>query len=59
MQIAVDYDKAGQLGVAPAHVTEALEAMVNGRVVSQVIDGSRRYDVVMRVARNRPDDRGP
>ncbi len=49
VQIAVDYDKAGQLGVAPAHVTAALESMVNGQVVSQVIDGSRRYDVVMRV----------
>ena len=50
VQVSVDYDKAAQLGVAPAHVTEALESMLNGRVVSQVIDGSRRHDVVLRVA---------
>jgi HME family heavy-metal exporter len=50
VQISVDYDKAAQLGVAPAQITEALESMLNGRVVSQVIDGSRRYDVVLRVA---------
>jgi HME family heavy-metal exporter len=50
VQVAVDYDKAGQLGVTPAAVTEALESLLNGRVVSQVIDGSRRYDVVLRVA---------
>ena len=37
-------------GVTPAHVTEALESLLNGRVVSQVIDGNRRYDVVLRVA---------
>ncbi len=57
VQISVDYDKASRLGVAPAHVTEALASMVNGRVVSQVIDGSRRYDVVLRVAeRDRTTD---
>ena len=50
VQVAVDYDRAGQLGVTPAAVTEALESLLNGRVVSQVIDGSRRYDVVIRVA---------
>ena len=50
VQVSVDYDKAAQLGVTPAHVTEALESMLNGRVVSQVIDGNRRHDVVLRVA---------
>lgn len=50
VQVAVDYAKASQLGVSPAQVTAALESMLNGRVVSQVIDGSRRYDVVLRVA---------
>ena len=50
VQVSVDYDKAAQLGVTPASVTEALESMLNGRVVSQVIDGNRRHDVVLRVA---------
>ncbi len=50
VQVAVDYQKAGLYGIAPSHVTEALETLLNGRVVSQVIDGNRRYDVVLRVA---------
>jgi heavy-metal exporter, HME family len=50
VQIAVDYQKAGMFGVTPSHVTETLETLLNGRVVSQIIDGSRRYDVVLRVA---------
>jgi HME family heavy-metal exporter len=50
VQVAVDYEKAALFGVTPSHVTEALESLLNGRVVSQIIDGSRRYDVVLRVA---------
>jgi HME family heavy-metal exporter len=49
VQVAVDYHKAGLYGVVPAHVTEALETLLNGRVVSQIIDGNRRYEVVLRV----------
>ena len=50
VQIAVDYQKAGLYGVSPSHVTEALETLLNGRAVSQIIDGNRRHDVVLRVA---------
>ena len=49
VQIAIDYQKAGMFGVTPAHVTETLETLLNGRVVSQIIDGNRRHDVVLRV----------
>jgi HME family heavy-metal exporter len=50
VQVAVDYQKAALFGVAPSHVTETLHTLLNGRVVSQIIDGNRRYDVVLRVA---------
>lgn len=50
VQVTVDYDRAAQLGITPAKVTEALASLLNGRILSQVIDGPRRYDVVMRVA---------
>ncbi len=50
VQVSIDYQKAGMFGVTPAHVTETLETLLNGRVVSQIIDGNRRYDVVLRVA---------
>ena len=32
---------AALFGVAPSHVTEALETLLNGRTVSQIIDGNR------------------
>jgi HME family heavy-metal exporter len=50
VQVAVDYQRAGMFGVTPSHVTETLETLLNGRVVSQIIDANRRYDVVLRVA---------
>lgn len=50
VQVSVDYEKAGMFGVTPSHVTETLETLLNGRVVSQIIDGNRRYDVVLRAA---------
>jgi HME family heavy-metal exporter len=50
VQVAIDYQKAGMFGVTPAHVTETLETLLNGRTVSQIIDGNRRHDVVLRVA---------
>ena len=50
VQVTVDYQKAGMFGVTPSHVTETLETLLNGRVASQIIDGNRRYDVVLRVA---------
>jgi heavy-metal exporter, HME family len=31
-------------------VTEALGRLINGRVVSEIVEGNRRYDVVLRVA---------
>jgi heavy-metal exporter, HME family len=50
VQVAVDYQRAQLYGLAPSHVTEALETLLNGRIVSQIVDGNRRYDVVLRVA---------
>lgn len=50
VRIAVDYQKAALYGLTASSVTEALEGLSNGRVVSQIIDGSRRFDVVLRLA---------
>lgn len=50
LQVRVDYDKAAGYGVNPSNVASALERMVGGDKVGQVIEGSRRFDVVLRLA---------
>ncbi|MEO8420147.1 MAG: efflux RND transporter permease subunit [Hyphomicrobium sp.] len=50
IQVRIDYAKAALYGLNPSQVTEALEALSNGLVVSQIIDQSKRFDVVMRLS---------
>lgn len=50
LRIDVDYEKAALYGLTPATVTQALETMSNGRTVSQIVEGNRRFDVVMRLS---------
>jgi Cu/Ag efflux pump CusA len=49
LEITVDYEKAALYGVQPAHITEQLERLSNGKVVSKLVDGNKRFDVVMRL----------
>ena len=50
LQVNVDYQRAALYGVTPTQVTQAVQALSNGRVVSQIIDESRRFDVALRLA---------
>jgi CzcA family heavy metal efflux pump len=50
LRIQVDYERAALYGLTPAGVTQALETLANGRRVSQIVDGNRRFDVVMRLS---------
>jgi len=50
LQVRVDYAKAALYGLNPNQVTEALEALSNGQVVSQIADGQKRFDVVVRLS---------
>jgi HME family heavy-metal exporter len=50
LRIDVDHERAALYGLTPATVTQALETMSNGRTVSQIVEGNRRFDVVMRLS---------
>jgi HME family heavy-metal exporter len=49
LEIRVDYQRAALYGVQPGAVVEELSRLSNGRVVSRIVDGYRRFDVVMRL----------
>ncbi len=58
LDVIVDYRRAALYGLQPAAVTEQLERLSNGRVVSRIADGNRRYDVVLRLEQERRTTRG-
>ena len=50
LKVTPDYERASLYGITPASLTEALEGLSNGRLVSQIVEGNRRFDVVMRIS---------
>lgn len=48
--VQVDHARAALHGLTPAAITQALDTLSNGRKVSQIVDGNRRFDVVMRLS---------
>jgi len=49
LAVRVDYEKAAAYGVSPAAVLKALETLIGGEKLAQVIEGSRRFDLVVRL----------
>ncbi|MFH1553587.1 MAG: efflux RND transporter permease subunit [Pseudomonadota bacterium] len=47
--VRVDYGRAALHGLQPAQVTDALARLSNGRVVSTLVDGNRRFDLIVRL----------
>ncbi|MBI5163904.1 MAG: efflux RND transporter permease subunit [Magnetospirillum sp.] len=50
VQIRLDRGEARKYGLSLDQLTETLEAALQGRVVSQIRDGQRTHDVVLRLA---------
>src|SRR5829696_1357971 len=50
VQVQIDHARAALHGLTPAAITQALETLSNGRKVSQIVDGNRRFDVVIRLS---------
>ncbi len=49
LKVSVDYDAAARYGVAPGELLRTLERMVGGTHVTQIVDGNRRHDLVVRL----------
>lgn len=58
LEIIVDYTRAALYGLQPQTITEQLERLSNGRVVSRLFDGTRRFDVVLRLNDNQRTTKG-
>jgi len=50
LRVAIDHERASLYGVSAASLTETLQSLTGGQVVSQIVDGVRRFDVVLRLA---------
>ena len=49
LRVAVNFERLALYGITPSAITDALEGLSNGRVVSQILQGNRRFDVVIRL----------
>ena len=49
IKIHVDYDKVARYGVAPGTLLRSLQHMVEGERVTQIVEGNRRFDLVVRL----------
>lgn len=58
IKIRIDYRKAAQHGLATGQVLAALESLAEGTHITQIIDGARRFDLVVRLsdAQRSPQD---
>ena len=49
IKIRIDYEQAARYGVAPGKLLRSLEQMIEGERVTQVIEGNRRFDLVVKL----------
>lgn len=49
IKVLVDYDRAEQYGIAPSMLTKELQTLIDGERITQVIEGNRRFDLVLRL----------
>ncbi|MES2830550.1 MAG: efflux RND transporter permease subunit [Pseudomonadota bacterium] len=47
--VRIDYRKAAQAGVSPGQILEAVQTLSEGKRITQIVDGSRRFDLVIRL----------
>ena len=50
LKIRLDYEAAAQYGVAPGTVLRSLQQLIEGERITQVVDGPRRINLVVRLS---------
>ena len=49
VKIHVDYEMAARYGVQPGNLLRSLEQMIEGERITQIIEGNRRFDLIVRL----------
>ena len=49
IKIRLDYEAAARYGVAPGAVLRGLEQMIEGERITQIVEGNRRFDLLVRL----------
>ena len=49
IKVRVDYRRAAQYGLAPGEILTALETLSEGERITQVVDGAKRFDLVVKL----------
>ena len=48
IQVVTNYERARNYGISPSHSAQSLGQITEGRVLGEIIDGPRRFDLVLR-----------
>jgi heavy-metal exporter, HME family len=49
IRVRLDYDRAQQYGIAPSKLGAELQMLIDGERMTQIIDGNRRFNLVLRL----------
>ena len=49
LQVRIDHRKVAQAGLTPGEAVRMLQTLTDGAHGAQIVDGSRRYDLVVRL----------
>lgn len=49
IMVRIDHVRASQYGLSPGEAVRTLQALTEGEQIAQIVDGARRYDLVLRL----------
>ena len=58
IKVRLDYSKAAQFGVSPGSLLKMLETLTEGDTVAQIVDGNKRFNLVIRLPDSARDTQG-